>query len=115
MAGTQGRRWAAALNAGGGSVRRRAAVHCRGKRVNAPPASVSSGDCTGSKRASQGIELRASGATLSAGAAARRRAAARDRRRGRAAAGKQGRGRKTADEYPYPTAVLLQRLFYGGE
>jgi hypothetical protein len=42
-------------------VRRRAAAHRRGKRVNAPSASVSSGDYTGRKRASQGIELRASG------------------------------------------------------
>jgi hypothetical protein len=90
-------------------------AHRQGKRVNALPASVSSGGCTGSKWASQGIDLRVLGAAVSAGAAARRRVAARDRRRGRAAARKQGRGRGMAGEYPYPTAVLRRRLFDGGE
>jgi hypothetical protein len=40
---------------------------------------------------------------------------ARDRRRGCAAPGKQGRGREAAGECPYRTAVLLWRLFNGGE
>jgi hypothetical protein len=47
---------------------------------------------------SQGTDLRALGVVESAGAAARRRAAARDRRRGCAGAWKQGRGREAAGE-----------------
>jgi hypothetical protein len=50
-----------------------------------------------------------------AGATARRRAAARDRRRGRAGAGKQGRGREVVGEYPHPDAKPLERLFIGGK
>jgi hypothetical protein len=52
-------------------VQRRAAVSggaSPGKRVNGLPTSVSSGDCTGSKRASQGIDLEALGVAVSGGA-----------------------------------------------
>jgi hypothetical protein len=49
------------------------------------------------------------------GAAVRQRAAARGQRRGHAGAGKQGRGREVAGEYPHPNAKLLERLFVGGE